>query len=148
MIEENAIDTFEDIVLEAMLRHSQSVQHYWISGEPVPNERPRIISRGGKSWAFTPSSTQKARQKILNAVLTQQKRKMEPPYSVAIKFVMSPEQKDGDLDNLSKNVMDALFSNKKCIPPMPFKDDRYIQNLVCFKRVGSNPGIHLWVMKL
>jgi len=147
VIDETAIDIFEDMVLETMLNTAQLVQHYWIPGEPVPNERPRIISRGGKSWAFTPSATQKARQHMLNSVLLQIKRRLEPPYSVAIKFVMSPDQKDADLDNLCKNMMDALFSNKKSIPPMPFKDDKHIQNLLCFKRIGPKPGIHLWVMK-
>lgn len=141
-------DLFQDIVLESMLRNSSEVQKYWIAGEPVPNERPRIISRGGKSWAFTPSATVKARQHILNQVLLQQKKKMEPPYSVALKFILSPDQKDSDVDNLQKCLFDAIFSNKKCIPPMPFKDDKHIHNLVCFKRVGDKPGILLWVMKI
>ena len=147
IIETPLTDTIEDIVIEQMLRNSTDVQEYWIPGEPVPNERPRIISRGGKSWAFTPSHTMKARQKILNHVLQNQKKRLEPPYSVAVKFVLSPEQKDSDVDNLQKLLFDALFSNKKAIPPMPYKDDKHILNLVCFKRVGPKPGIHLWVMK-
>ena len=141
-------DYFEDVVLGNLLTWpGVRFQYFWIPGEPVPNERPRIISRGGKSWAFTPSTTMKARQAILNNVLLTQKERFEPPYSVAVKFVLSPGQKDFDLDNGVKSVMDALFSNKKVLPPMPFKDDRYIKNLVCFKRVGTNPGIHLWVTK-
>jgi Holliday junction resolvase RusA-like endonuclease len=145
-------DLFQDIVLESMLRNAQAVQKYWIPGQPQANERARICTMGKgenrKSWAFTPSATVKARQHILNQVLLQQKKKMEPPYSVALKFVLSPDQKDSDVDNLQKCLFDAIFSNKKCIPPMPFKDDKYIQNLVCFKRVGDKPGILLWVMKI
>lgn len=147
IVETPLTDLLEDIVIEQMLRHSSDVQEYWIPGEPVPNERPRIISRGGKSWAFTPSQTMKARQKILNHVLQNQKKRIDPPYSVAVKFVLSPEQKDSDVDNLQKLLFDAIFSNKKAIPPMPYKDDKHILNLVCFKRVGPKPGIHLWVMK-
>ena len=147
IIETPLTDTIEDIVIEQMLRNSRDVQQFWIPGEPVPNERPRIISRGGKSWAFTPTQTTKARQHILNQVLLQQRKRMEPPYSVAVKFILSPTQKDSDVDNLQKLLFDALFSNKAAIPPMPFKDDKHILNLVCFKRVGPKPGIHLWVMK-
>ena len=121
------------------------IHHFWISGNPYPNERPRIISRGGKSWAFTPSQTVKARQNILNQVLVQKRFHVEPPYSVAIEFVLSPDQKDSDVDNLQKCLFDAIFSNKKSVPPMPFKDDKHIRNLVCFKRLGVKPGIHLWV---
>lgn len=141
-------ELFEDIVLETLLRGAQSVQEFWIPGEPTPNERPRVISRGGKSWAFTPKATMAARQRMFNSVVSQQRSKMEPPYTVAIKFMLSPEQKDADLDNLCKNLMDALFSNKKSIPPMPFKDDKNIQNLLCFKRIGDKPGIKLLVMKI
>lgn len=147
IIEEPLSDLIEDIVIEQMLRSSCDVQQYFIPGEPMPNERPRVMSRGGKTWAFTPSTTLKARQKILNHVLCNQKKRLEPPYSVAVKFVLSPTQKDSDVDNLQKLLFDALFSNKSAIPPMPFKDDKHILNLVCFKRVGPKPGIHLWVMK-
>ena len=87
----------------------------------------------------------KARQHILNQVLLQKKFNIEPPYSVAVQFILSPDQKASDVDNLQKLLFDAIFSNKKAIPPMPFKDDKHIQNLVCFKRVGEKSGIHLWV---
>ena len=139
-------DYFEDMVLDQFLRWPKArIQHFWIPGNPAPNERPRIISRGGKAWAFTPAATMKARQHILNQVLLQKKFNIEPPYSVAVQFVLAPDQKTSDVDNLQKLLFDAIFSNKKAIPPMPFKDDKHIQNLVCFKRVGSNSGIHLWV---
>jgi Holliday junction resolvase RusA-like endonuclease len=141
-------DYFSDMVLDQMLRWpvAMSAQHFWIPGPPVPNERPRIISRGGKSWAFTPAATQKARQHILNCVLQQKRRDIPPPYSVAFKFILSPDQKDSDVDNLIKCALDAVFSNKKSIPAIPFKDDKYIQNLVCFKRQGAKAGFHMWVM--
>lgn len=140
-------DYFQDMVLDQFLKlPGAKVHHFWIAGNPYPNERPRIISRGGKSWAFTPSQTIKARQNILNQVLTQKRFHVEPPYSVAVKLILSPDQKDFDVDNGVKLIFDAIFSNKKAIPPMPFKDDKHIRNLVCFKRVGDKPGIHLWVM--
>ncbi len=138
----------EDVVINLLIKYATDVQFFWIPGEPVPNERPRVVSRGGKSWAFTPKATMAARQRMFNSVVSQQRSKMEPPYTVAIKFILSPEQKDADLDNLCKNLMDALFSNKKSIPPMPFKDDKNIQNLLCFKRIGDKPGIKLLVMKI
>lgn len=138
----------EDVVINSLIKYATDVQFFWIPGEPAPNERPRVISRGGKSWAFTPKATMAARQRMFNYVVSQQRSKMEPPYTVAIKFILSPEQKDADLDNLCKNLMDALFSNKKSIPPMPFKDDKNIQNLLCFKRIGDKPGIKLLVMKI
>ena len=147
IIETPLTDLFEDEIIEKMKFYSTGVQYYWIPSEPMPNERPRVMSRGGKTWAFTPSTTLKARQKILNHVLCNQKVKIEPPYSVAVKFMLSPDQKDSDVDNLQKLLFDALFSNKAAIPPMPFKDDKHILNLVCFKRVGPKPGIHLWVMR-
>lgn len=125
-------------------------QHFWIPGNPYPNERARICTIGKgenrKTWAFTPSQTIKARQNILKQVLLQKKINIDPPYSVAIKFILAPEQKDSDVDNLTKLLLDAIFSNKKAIPPMPFKDDKHIKNLVCFKRLGDKPGIHLWVI--
>lgn len=144
-------DYFQDMVLDQFLKcPGAKIHHFWIAGNPYPNERPRIISRGGKSWAFTPSQTIKARQNILNQVLVQKKFHVEPPYSVAIKFIfntqLTPDYKESDIDNYCKLLFDAIFSNKKAIPPMPFKDDKHIKNLVCFKRVGLKPGIHLWVM--
>lgn len=139
-------DYFQDMVLDQFLKSpGAKIHHFWIPGNPYPNERPRVMSRGGKTWAFTPSQTLKARQHILNQVLLQKRFHVETPYSVAVKFVLSPDQKDSDVDNLQKLLFDAIFSNKKAIPPMPFKDDKYIKNLVCFKRLGEKPGIHLWV---
>jgi len=144
-------DYFEETVLAALLAWPGArVQHFWIVGNPQANERARICTFGKgenkKSWAFTPSATTKARQNILNQVLLQKKFHIEPPYNVAVKMILSPDQKDFDVDNGVKLIFDAIFSNKKAIPPMPFKDDKHIQNLVCFKRLGDKPGIHLWVM--
>ena len=73
IIETPLTDLFEDEIIEKMKLYSTGVQYYWIPGEPMPNERPRVMSRGGKTWAFTPSTTLKARQKILNHVLCNQK---------------------------------------------------------------------------
>lgn len=154
-------DYSEDVVLSAMLsKPKASVQYFWIPGEPIPNARARTVCKHGKTWSFTPKTTIHAKNRIYAAVMNQGPVRFPPPFSVAIKFIcqrlktiyeqypVAPSH--GDCDNLQKLCLDALFSDKKTMPPFPFPDDRYITDCFTFKRFpnpGEEPGIKLWLIK-
>jgi len=144
-------DHTEDVVLwELLRRRGALVQYFRIPGKPVANERARTISRGGRTWSYTPKTTAAWRQHVFNTVYRQNPVKIDPPFSVALKFLCESGEKVSDLDNLVKAIFDALFSDKKAVPPFPFRDDKYITDCLAFKRLagpGEPPGVKLWVIK-
>lgn len=146
-----ADDYFEDAVLaKLLLWPGAQVQHFWIPGQPMPNERPRVIRAGDKAWAYTPKTTLLARQNIFNSVYKQNPRRFAPPFTVALKFIFSPDSRESDVDNLAKLFFDAVFSDKKAMPPFPFRDDKFINNFLCFKRKAiteESIGTHFWMVK-
>lgn len=115
--------------------------------EPRGKARPRTITRGGKTWSYTPRGTVRTENSIrdrvmelgqyfdarvpikLEAIFYREKPKSTP------KKVLLPVTKP-DLDNYFKLVTDSL---EKFV----FANDSQITTAVMTKRFGSPPRIEL-----
>lgn len=108
----------------------------WIPGLPRPKERPRA-TKGGK--IYTPPQTKKREAAIAAAWLEAGLPRLEGPCTVELIFALegtrvivrdcdypSGSMPRGDLDNLTKLVLDGL--NK-----VAYKDDRYVLGLHAVK---------------
>lgn len=138
------------------------VQHFFFEGRPVPLARQRSAAIAGRIINFHPKGNVEAKNRIYSAVLKAAPVRFQPPYTIALKFICDPADgacheypvspKHGDLDNLEKLILDALFFTKINIkrPVSVYQDDRHIINCVKFKRMpdaGEVPGIHFWMVK-
>jgi len=117
----------------------------WV--EPTGKSRPRVMSKGGKTWAYTPKNTVKTEAFIreslmhldksfgvgvplkLTAIFYRQK-----PKSASKKMVFPVTRPD--LDQYIKLLLDAC---QKYI----FPDDAAIVSIEAYKRFGSPPRIKL-----
>ena len=150
-------DPFElHCVFPILRREKISVQLFEIKGNPVAMERPVTFTRGGKSMTFTPARSRNWKNHVALSVMGQRPIKCPAPYTVIIKFICDPNlaktdggypvaPKHGDLDNLAKSILDALFGPKDKL----FQDDREIVNLITYKRfpeVGGTIGVKIWIV--
>lgn len=160
-------DYFEDAVLTAMLAWPGArVQHFFFEGKPIPLGRQISKAVGGpfgkKVINFSPKKNVNAKAAIYSACLTRDPIRFKPPYHIALKFVCEPLKtvpeefpvgaSHGDLDNLEKLILDALFNEtvEKKRPVVVYSDDRHIVSCLKFKRLpaaGEKPGIHFWMVK-
>ena len=159
-------DFFEDVVLDSLLRGASAVQHFFFVGRPAPLARQRsavIKGLNGKQRviAFSPKQNVFNKNRIYAACLEATPVRWPPPYTIAVKFICEPlktvkeeypvSSSHGDLDNLEKLILDAIFFDKRPKRPIPiFQDDRHIVNVLKFKRfpvAGEQPGIHFWMIK-
>lgn len=142
-------------VLPLIQAATGSIQVFEVKGRPMPQERPRVCVKGGKAWGYTPSSSKTFKEKVYWSVVGARPIKWEPPYTVILKFICDPElephykypmsTKHGDLDNLAKSVLDALFGKNKI-----FSDDRFIKDLVLYKRlpeINEEPCVKIILIK-
>jgi Holliday junction resolvase RusA-like endonuclease len=137
---DNTQDAFEVTAIRPLIRAAIGHhQVFTVLGRPMPQERPRVMQKGGKAWTFTPAASKNYKEKVYWSVAGAKPVKWEPPYTVIIKFICEPTEKDvdypfspihGDLDNLEKSVLDAIFGKTKI-----FSDDRYIKDLISYKRL-------------
>lgn len=167
---ESELDYFEDAVLASLLAWPGArVQHFFFEGKPIPLARQRSkviqdIFGEARVIAFSPKQNKDTKQRIYSACLTARPVRFDPPYTIALKFICEPLKtvreeyptaaSHGDLDNLEKLVLDALFFDvnpKKGTQGIPiYQDDRHIVNCLKFKRLpmaGEKPGIHFWMVK-
>lgn len=165
-----ALDYFEDVVLSALLAWPGArIQHFFFEGKPIPLARQRsavVKSAFGKPRvvAFSPKQNKDTKQRIYSACLTDKPIRFDPPYTIALKFICEPLKTvreeypvgatHGDLDNLEKLILDALFFDvnpAKGTQGIPiYQDDRHVINCLKFKRLpaaGEKPGIHFWMVK-
>lgn len=157
-------DYFEDIVLDQLLRWPGArVQHFFFEGKPVPLARQRLARGKHRVINFTPKQNTFNKNRIYSACLAAAPQRFDPPYTIALKYICEPlktvaekypvSPSHGDLDNLEKLILDALFFDMglKSGRPLPvFCDDRHIISCLKFKRFpapGESPGIHFWMVK-
>jgi Holliday junction resolvase RusA-like endonuclease len=153
---ERSLDWFEQNCVYPLIRAARGpLQVFEVRGRPMPQERPRVCSKGGKSWAFTPRTSKDYKDKVYWSVAGSRPVKFEPPYTVVLKFICDPSMADdldyplsprhGDVDNLAKSILDAIFGRNKI-----FSDDRYIIDLISYKRlpeVGEEPCVKIILIK-
>lgn len=111
-----------------------------IEGEPVCQERPRVISRGGKSWAYDPSAKEK--KALGMALIAHRKGILEGDLLLHIEFCVGKSRKRVDLDNLIKGFMDAANG-------VLFRDDSQIVRITAFLfRNMEQPSTDFEIIKL
>lgn len=97
-----------------------------VPGEPVPWERARIGSVGGKTVHFTHSRTDEYETRVAAVAAATAHRREWPiggkgPFQVLIDVYRV--RKAGDADNFAKGIKDALTKARV------WKDDRYVIDL-------------------
>lgn len=116
--------------------------------EPVPKGRPRVASKGGRVFVYTPSKTVHAENLIRQALLNEGSFGEGIPLRLeAIFYRQRPKTlpkrvklpvKAPDLDNYLKTLKDAL---EKFV----YYNDSQIVDLHVRKRFGSPPRIELTI---
>lgn len=112
-----------------------------IPGDPVPQPRPRVTTRGGFGRAYVPRShaVHGFRQAVQLAARAAGATPHGEPVEVVIDAVFArpkSHRKDGpalprqDVDNLAKSVLDALTG-------IAWDDDRQVRRLVIEKSYGE-----------
>lgn len=92
-----------------MNRGYMTLLKFHVEGDPLPKERPRHVTRGGKSWTITPKRTLEWESKIKESVIPKMlhMQKFEDKIGIRLHFRRATKRKC-DIDNLVKAVLDAL----------------------------------------
>lgn len=118
-----------------------------VPGDPVPQPRPRVTTRGGHGHAYVPAThpVHAYRQSVAAAARAAGAGVHGEPCEVVIDFVFArpkshlrkhgvapdaPEIPRKDLDNLAKSVLDSLNG-------VAWEDDSQVRRLVVEKSYGS-----------
>lgn len=119
---------------------------------PLGKARSRTVSKGGKTWMYTPARTTQLENAIRDKVIELREYfdkgvplkleatfYLEKPSTVPKKRILPVVRPD--LDNLTKLLTDSL---EKFV----YKDDAQIVDCYTRKRYGSPPRIELCILKL
>lgn len=125
-----------------------SVRSFSVAGDPVPQPRPRVSTRGGFARAYVPKThrVHAYRNAVASAARKAGCEPCRKPVSVVIDFVFgrpkshlckagvreqAPSLPRPDLDNMAKAVLDALNG-------IAWVDDSQVSRLVVEKSYGTN----------
>lgn len=79
-----------------------------VPGPAVGKQRPRVVRRGGRTWAFTPKATKLFERKVwlhaMSAVQSAEAWPLNEQYRVTVLFVGTR----ADVDNALKSVLDGM----------------------------------------
>ena len=128
---------------------------FFVEGRPVPQSRPRVVTKGGKSWAFSDRSPALRDWKRRIAFVAKDAYKGEPAtgaVELLVCFLMSAPKKGGegyhvkrpDLDNLLKAGKDALSG-------IVWIDDSQVSLTTAVKRYrrdGEESGVQVKVWRI
>lgn len=105
-------------------------------------------------WSYTPGTTKQHRDDIVRHLMAGGIKRVLPPYTLCLKFALPrlktvyeayPTSKShGDLDNLEKAVLDALFKKDGLL-----EDDAHVVSVIKCKRLANRPeevGTHIWLI--
>lgn len=101
---------------------------FTVYGNPVPKARPRVISKGGRTWSFTPKKSAEWEKKVSMEARKHFETPTDNPVELFLEFYLkTPKSKMNklfvqtipDLDNLEKSILDALNG-------VAYKDDRLV----------------------
>ncbi len=120
-----------------------------VIGQPVPKSRPRVVTKGKRTFAYTPKRVKEWENHIKEEAKKHFERPFDWPVVVSIVFLM-PRPKSRrldywvsttpDLDNLEKSVLDAMNE-------VAYTDDRLVVAKSSVKRYvqGEEPGVQIVV---
>lgn len=121
--------------------------NFTVGGQPVPQPRARIVTRGRKTWAMTPGdhAIHAYRQAVAAAAKIACPHQTDDPVSVILQFTIArpkshmlksgprptaPRYPRCDCDNLAKGVLDAMTG-------IVWYDDDQVVELHIYKQYGS-----------
>lgn len=103
-----------------------------IEGNPRPKQRPRVIHKDGKTWAYTPRATRDWENAVIAAALEQVgPLKLEGDLEIEAIFYRRTRHRV-DVDNLIKSLIDGLMGARV------FLDDSQIARSVMEIRYDRN----------
>lgn len=123
-----------------------------VVGQPVPKSRPRVVTRGGRSFAYTPKKVKDWERRVGEEARKYFERPFDWPVVVSMTFYLErPESRrldfwastTPDLDNIEKSVLDALNG-------VAYTDDRLVVAKSSSKRYvqRGNPRVRITVTSL
>lgn len=123
-----------------------------VEGKPTPKARARTVSKGGRTWSYTPGKTKTAEEQIrLQALSTMALNHAKTTFKPVILrigvYLPIPKYLNGskdpilpivrpDLDNYAKLVMDALNGTL-------WDDDGQVVCMTTFKVYSKRPRIEI-----
>lgn len=97
--------------------------HFTVQGKPVPKGRPRTAVRGGKPVQYTPDRTRLYEQHVGQCAARDGVTMQAGDLGIVIRFYICGGGKlSGDIDNLTKAVMDGLNG-------MAYEDDFQVKHV-------------------
>lgn len=132
---------------------------FFVSCKPIGQARPRVVSKGGRTWAFSPKNdfrkdiTNIAKRYVSNFAINGLKMPLEIGLSLnAIFYMPRPKStsktqkwhtKKPDLDNLAKAVLDGLTDAGIWL------DDSQISQMSILKKYSDDIiGVHIIITDL
>ncbi len=119
-----------------------------IDGEPVPKGRPRVVSHGFKTMAYSPEKSRDYADYVKMIVKNQWQHgkisKIEKPTRVELLiyfFVSTNPWSKPDIINLASEIAD-------CLTGICYDDDSQITQLICHKLKGTKPRVQIDVRAL
>lgn len=103
-------------------------------------ERPRTVTKGGRTWTYTPKDTKDSEQDLKACILERLGRE-RPDKSgrFAVEIVCIGQRGDGD--NILKTVLDAGNG-------LLWEDDKQVDSLRMTKMMGQSSWIEVTVRKV
>lgn len=133
----------------SFIDESKHLIEFIVPGRPIPKERPRIVSHGGFTRAYTPKKTIDFQNRVKQSYLQASNGfKLEGPVRAEIRGVFEvpksiskkkrkqmigeryPHTHKPDCDNISKSILDALNS-------VAYDDDSHVCELHTTKYYGE-----------
>lgn len=110
-----------------------------IPTRPKPADRPRSrLLDSGKIHVYIPDATRLYEEEVSAAALSAGVRRIEGPVAAGLEFGLHPPSKherEGDVDNLSKSILDGLKGAGQFRKmQIAYKDDRQVHILFAMKR--------------
>lgn len=119
--------------------------------DPQPKRRPRFRRKGNKVYTYSDPKDLNFKKAVQLFAKNQIDYPLDGPLVCKINFFIKPpktiklkypvNKRSGDLDNLAKNVLDALNG-------LAYQDDSQIVRLTCMKAYRDISGIELELYSL
>ena len=103
---------------------------FTVHGNPVPKARPRVISKGNKTWTYTPKRSIDWEERVGWAYREAQGAQFDGTVSITLRFFRRTRRKT-DLDNLIKAVLDGLNG-------IAWADDAQVRHLAAELRTDKD----------
>jgi len=107
-----------------------------VPGNPIPTARARVVTKGGRTWAFTPQRTKQFQDTVAFYAANAMRLYPKAAFPLSGNLILTiwfyrDSWRRADLDNLTKGVKDALTSVHL------WSDDSQVVDSMTHKRVSA-----------